>query len=978
MSLNEVPPPRPALRPVFDENRSPAPPLRAPGAGALPEPRSRIEIPLTERPGNRARVVIADDDQHALQAWVRSAEASYGKALDLRTWEPSSRAGHPDLVEQIQRWRAEGWHADLLVIDFNFDDGGRHGVHYLEDLRKEPGLAALPVVLATSNQQSDLEQGQLSPDQGPNKTRESPRDWFKRLKPLQPEAVLYGKTGDAMFLGRVGRGLPDWQRAARRRTWVRLLSEIAEQLDNVRIGVEQIATHIVEFAVHELGVSDAVIGQRRPDGRYRLIALHPVNPHIALGAELQVEEVPVLDAVVKDAGDTPEQLRRPPLLVPRIGAAAAGVYADALADMQLLGAAAVLGHRPVGFIGLFRRAAAPPLDEEVDGLYLGLLVRLLASAIRVDLLRERQTRLLNFSHQASTAARWRHISQYLADILHDEVHHSSDDAGVTVRLIDFGEGMLQYTAHAGPATPAVRLPMRRLAPSVCAEVASANQPRRIGETARAANYLPGRPGMRSELCVPLSVGGFGLDQGGFALGVVNLEHRDPDFYRGNDEDFVAAAAALAASAFQRIRADRLFVGMTEFVLDFATAHTDALDAKLRELLYLFCGYAVLVDLQAPADAGAPWQVRRVHVPAPQGAPLGDKEALCRLIESIYADEWPNTLMGRLVQQRHWQPSATEKRWVEFTKDDAEFRVVELAADGQTQTADAVLWLRHDDADPHRAMLLMWSMPPPIGHNEQRLLGTMAQVFSQLDARKASVDALVHKNMVGEHAALIGHVMQHFRHRIGNLTGSQSTHLDGLEDAFTDQDAAAFGASLERARANNTELADAFHRSQGYIKVPPVLEDVALTAVVEAASHELQVRLQTVQLTNAVPAALAVHTDLDVASLVVYGLLENALDALRGWPDPRITVAATAAGAMVRIVVTDNGPGVALDMRARLFQWGQTSKRDGLGSALAFAQARVRSLGGQLELAAPQPEQGASFVLQLPAAAAPATTATDRP
>jgi hypothetical protein len=185
MSRNEASR-RDTLEPVFEENRSPARPLKSAASEPLPSPRSQIEIPLTPRQGHAARVVIADDDQHALQAWSRSAAALYGGALDLRTWEPSKQPGHPGLVEQLRRWAAEGWRADVLVIDLNLDDGGRHGVHYLEDMRREPGFGALPVVLATSNQHSDLEQGHLSPNTGPNRTGESPRDWLKRPNRWSP------------------------------------------------------------------------------------------------------------------------------------------------------------------------------------------------------------------------------------------------------------------------------------------------------------------------------------------------------------------------------------------------------------------------------------------------------------------------------------------------------------------------------------------------------------------------------------------------------------------------------------------------------------------------------------------------------------------------------------------------------------------------------------------------------------------------
>lgn len=959
MQRNEPSPRRASLEPVFEENRSPAKPLHSGASQALPPPFSHVEIPLTRR-SNPPRVVIADDDLHALRAWERSARTVYEGAIDLRTWAPSNEAGHPGLLDQLRSWAGQGWRADIVVVDLNFDDGGKHGVHYVEELRREPGFLALPAVLATSNQFSDLEQGRLSTEHGPVRSNEVVLDWLRRLKPLEPEAILYGKTGDARFLGRVGQGLPDWKRAARRRAWARLLSEVAEQLDNVRIGVAEIARKIVQFAVAELGVAYAIVGQRGGDGGYSLVAQHPESDRIGSDDVLRVDQVPVLGELVKDGPAEPGGSRTP--LLRRIGRADAGPYADDLENLQLLGAPAVLGNRSVGFIALMRLAGAPEFEREVDARHLGILVRLLASAIRVDLLRERQTRLLTFANLTSTAQWRREVSQQLAEILHDEVHHGDDRATVTVRLIHYGNARLEARAQRGAPGKAADLPVGAGADSVAAEVAFHNRARRISDTRRMpglvagteagdpAGAIDGQSPMLSQLCAPLNVGGF-------ALGVVDLEHPEADFYRSSDESFVSAAAALAARALERIRSVRLLRDMADFVLLFAHKDTETLDARLRDLLFMFCGYSALVELQAGESDSEPWRVTRLHLPTGHG----DERLLCREIERVYATEWPQTLMGRLVAQRHWEQAV-----VKLEKDD--FRAIALGVDpNQKQTADAVLWLRHDDAPPHRAMLLMWGLPPPLGDHDVDLLATMARVFSELDSRKASIQALVEKNLVGEQAARIGHVMQHFKHRMRNLTGSQTVHLDGLEDAFDDGDREAFATVLQRARGNARDLADAFQKSHGFIKVPQ-FADFALHEVVAAASADLADRLRETALAVDVPRELAAHTDLDIASLALYSLIENALDATTEVADPQIRISGAAApDGKVCLSVCDNGHGISAEMRERLFGWGQTTKRAGLGSALAFARERTRALGGQLDLAVPQPAQGACFELRLPAA-----------
>jgi C4-dicarboxylate-specific signal transduction histidine kinase len=108
----------------------------------------------------------------------------------------------------------------------------------------------------------------------------------------------------------------------------------------------------------------------------------------------------------------------------------------------------------------------------------------------------------------------------------------------------------------------------------------------------------------------------------------------------------------------------------------------------------------------------------------------------------------------------------------------------------------------------------------------------------------------------------------------------------------------------------------------------------------------------------------VWTDPEIAALVLYSLLENALDATAGQRSPQISVSATDDGRQIALHVTDNGCGVPAGFQSKLFQWGETTKTQGLGSALAFARARMRLLQGDLIFPLPQPSTGAIFEMRL--------------
>ena len=70
-----------------------------------------------------------------------------------------------------------------------------------------------------------------------------------------------------------------------------------------------------------------------------------------------------------------------------------------------------------------------------------------------------------------------------------------------------------------------------------------------------------------------------------------------------------------------------------------------------------------------------------------------------------------------------------------------------------------------------------------------------------------------------------------------------------------------------------------------------------------------------------------------------------------------------------IRVSDNGPGVPEDLRARIFDPFFTTKSavDGVGLGLFVAEGLVRSAGGRLRSTI-ESSGGATFVIDLPAAA----------
>lgn len=68
---------------------------------------------------------------------------------------------------------------------------------------------------------------------------------------------------------------------------------------------------------------------------------------------------------------------------------------------------------------------------------------------------------------------------------------------------------------------------------------------------------------------------------------------------------------------------------------------------------------------------------------------------------------------------------------------------------------------------------------------------------------------------------------------------------------------------------------------------------------------------------------------------------------------------------VRIIVSDEGPGVPEDLRPAIFERGTKGPTGGEGIGLSVAQVLARRLGGSLDLRDTEPDRGAVFEMKLP-------------
>lgn len=110
-----------------------------------------------------------------------------------------------------------------------------------------------------------------------------------------------------------------------------------------------------------------------------------------------------------------------------------------------------------------------------------------------------------------------------------------------------------------------------------------------------------------------------------------------------------------------------------------------------------------------------------------------------------------------------------------------------------------------------------------------------------------------------------------------------------------------------------------------------------------------------------------HVDPQILHYALQNLVGNALEAITGsgTANGRIHIGLSKRPEALTIRISDNGPGIAAEIRDSVFKpFFSTKRNKGTGLGLANAKKGVEEHGGQIRLDSP-PGQGATFTLTLP-------------
>ncbi|NIF26517.1 AAA family ATPase [Pantoea sp. Tr-811] len=161
-------------------------------------------------------------------------------------------------------------------------------------------------------------------------------------------------------------------------------------------------------------------------------------------------------------------------------------------------------------------------------------------------------------------------------------------------------------------------------------------------------------------------------------------------------------------------------------------------------------------------------------------------------------------------------------------------------------------------------------------------------------------------------------------------------IAGLEDIRNDGERAANIVRALRSLAKQSPM------QLKAVKVDELIREVVRLTSADAGKGAVQVQTR-------LQAGVSVMADPVQLQQLVFNLITNALEALAGYRDDGLLhIGSAVVGDAVEICVDDNGPGIAAEERARVFEAFHTTKREGLGMGLAICSSVVQAHGGQLQ------------------------------
>ena len=93
------------------------------------------------------------------------------------------------------------------------------------------------------------------------------------------------------------------------------------------------------------------------------------------------------------------------------------------------------------------------------------------------------------------------------------------------------------------------------------------------------------------------------------------------------------------------------------------------------------------------------------------------------------------------------------------------------------------------------------------------------------------------------------------------------------------------------------------------------------------------------------------------------LTQNALQSIPSYRDPQIKITIREKNKEIEIVISDNGMGIEVENKNKIFEPRFTTKSGGMGLGLGIVKKIIESLNGEIEFQS-KLNKGTDFIIKL--------------
>jgi signal transduction histidine kinase len=228
--------------------------------------------------------------------------------------------------------------------------------------------------------------------------------------------------------------------------------------------------------------------------------------------------------------------------------------------------------------------------------------------------------------------------------------------------------------------------------------------------------------------------------------------------------------------------------------------------------------------------------------------------------------------------------------------------------------------------------------------------------------------LEHAKLQAERLAVVGSMAAQVAHEIRNPLGAISLNLDLIGEEVNAHPSGEGQMLLREMRLQVLRIHQVLQEYLRFGRMPKSERAVlSLNAWLEEKLNFVQPLLDQNHVDlrrNLDPDLPPVQADADQLWEALLNLIRNAVDAMPAGGN--LTVSAKRSGAEALVSISDNGRGMSEEEARHLFVPFFTTKGDGTGLGLAYAQQVVSEHGGRIDCSTVR-GKGSTFSIQLPLA-----------